>query len=53
MELLPTISITRAMCSRGYVMVPFHHASHGGSVLEGAFLSSMLVLEILNMMFLG
>lgn len=51
--LLPTISITRAMCSLGYVMVPFHRASHGGDMVEGAFLSSVLVLEILNIMFLG
>lgn len=51
--LLPTISITRAMCSLGSVLVPFHHASCGGGMVEGAFLSSVLVVDILNIMFLG
>lgn len=49
---LPTISVTRAMCALGSVMVPFHCAHRAGGVVEGAFLSSVLILEILNVTFL-
>lgn len=52
MRLLPTISITRAMCPLSCVMVPSYRASHGGTV-EEPFLSSVLILEMLNITFLG